>query len=74
MANMSYCRFHNTQLDLDDCIQALEDRNISSTDERSKAKTMLLNFLEFAANEGIIQEYDANVIDELIAECEDQDE
>lgn len=25
MANMSYCRFQNTQLDLNDCVGALED-------------------------------------------------
>ncbi len=25
MANMSYCRFHNTDLDLRDCIDALEE-------------------------------------------------
>ena len=24
MANMSYCRFHNTRLDMDDCLNALE--------------------------------------------------
>ena len=24
MANMSYCRFHNTRLDMNDCIEALK--------------------------------------------------
>lgn len=25
MANMSYCRFHNTRVDLEDCVNALEN-------------------------------------------------
>lgn len=25
MANMSYCRFHNTKIDLADCVYTLED-------------------------------------------------
>ena len=25
MANMSYCRFHNTRLDLQDCLDAISD-------------------------------------------------
>lgn len=25
MANMSYCRFHNTRIDLEDCVNALEN-------------------------------------------------
>lgn len=25
MANMSYCRFHNTKIDLEDCVCALEN-------------------------------------------------
>lgn len=25
MANMSYCRFHNTRIDLEDCANALEN-------------------------------------------------
>ena len=47
MANMSYCRFHNTLTDLYDCEGALEsfldnDENvISSTEERHKAKQLV---------------------------------
>lgn len=25
MANMSYCRYHNTRIDLEDCVNALEN-------------------------------------------------
>ena len=33
MANMSYCRFHNTQLDLEDCIEAIRNEERLSSDE-----------------------------------------
>ena len=45
--NMSYCRFHNTLSDLNDCESALdsfinEDENtISSDEERRKAKQLI---------------------------------
>jgi len=47
MANMSYCRFHNTLTDLYDCQSALEDfinndeNVISSNEERYKAKKLI---------------------------------
>lgn len=69
MANMSYCRFHNTALDLHDCINALEERTVTSEDERNKAHELLRTFLDFAEINGIIEDYDEdslnNVIDDL---------
>lgn len=47
MANMSYCRFHNTLSDLNDCESALDsfinndENTISSKEERSKAKKLI---------------------------------
>ena len=47
MANMSYCRFHNTLADLYDCEGALEDfldndeNVITSDEERHKAKQLI---------------------------------
>lgn len=48
MANMSYCRFHNTLIDLEDCNGALLDfldndeaDAISSDEERRKAKQLI---------------------------------
>jgi len=29
MSNMSYCRFENTAADLQDCLEAIEDRKIN---------------------------------------------
>lgn len=56
MANMSYCRFHNTLSDLYDCQNALEDflendKNvISSEEERHKAKRLIEVCHEIADN------------------------
>ena len=33
MGNMSYCRFENTSVDLDDCIEAIENGNINELSE-----------------------------------------
>ena len=47
MANMSYCRFHNTLADLNDCESALNafindyENTIESAEERSKAKKLI---------------------------------
>lgn len=47
MANMSYCRFHNTNLDMRDCIEALYDNDGLSSDEFIACKNMFENVLEF---------------------------
>ena len=47
MANMSYCRFHNTLSDLNDCESALnafindDENTIESKEERHKAKKLI---------------------------------
>tara|TARA_R100001082_G_scaffold82468_1_gene49328 strand:- start:457 stop:663 length:207 start_codon:yes stop_codon:yes gene_type:complete len=33
MGNMSYCRFHNTEIDLDDCVSAIEHGEIDELSE-----------------------------------------
>lgn len=56
MANMSYCRFHNTLTDLYDCQNALEDfiqndeNTISSKEERMYAKKLIAVCKEIADN------------------------
>ena len=56
MANMSYCRFHNTLTDLYDCKNALEDfiqndeNTISSREERMYAKKLIAVCKEIADN------------------------
>ena len=47
MANMSYCRFHNTNMDVNDCIEALYEGTKLSDDEFIACKNMFENVLEF---------------------------
>ena len=41
MANMSYCRFENTTRDMQDCINAIEDRE---TDELNSYEVNALSY------------------------------
>lgn len=47
MANMSYCRFYNTNIDMRDCIDALYNEEELSDDEAIACKDMFENVLEF---------------------------
>ena len=63
MANMSYCRFRNTNMDLDDCLEALREGDELSTEEFKACKQMFERFIEFCYEEGIIE--DAEIDDKL---------
>lgn len=56
MANMSYCRFHNTKIDLDDCLDALRDSETLSSEEFKKCKQMFINIVSFLEDEGVIED------------------
>lgn len=66
MANMSYCRFNNTKMDLDDCLEALREGETLSKDEFRKCKQMFKNFIEFLEDEGIVE--DDEELQERLAE------
>ncbi len=76
MANMSYCRFHNTLIDLRDCINALYDRDIESEEEKRKAEIMLEEIARLLIDEYLV-DVDENDevfinyrhIHELVDEC-----
>ena len=77
MANMSYCRFHNTLSDLNDCESALnsfindDENTIESAEERRKAK-QLIELCSYIA-----ENYTAEDIDEYAKhydENEDEEE
>lgn len=36
MPNMSYCRFHNTVLDLQECKEHLDDENLSPSEKKAR--------------------------------------
>lgn len=40
--NMSYCRFHNTLIDLQDCAEHLEDTNLSEEEHRKRVQLIEL--------------------------------
>lgn len=60
MANMSYCRFHNTRMDMNDCINALERAEWGeitiSEDEIRQCKYMFDSIMEYFDNKGILDE------------------
>ena len=49
MANMSYCRFRNTEQDFNDCVDAIG--NIESIDDLSNAERKAAERLHHLANE-----------------------
>jgi hypothetical protein len=78
---MSYCRFENTLIDLQDCISALENRDITSNRERNNAKELLKKMAEFLVNEDLINldedeclQINYAGINEFIEECKNEEE
>lgn len=65
MSNMSYCRFTNTSRDLDDCLDALADGKELSQYEAREGKAMFKGFLKFCKDNWIIDDFDAEAIDNL---------
>lgn len=65
MVNMSYCRFHNTQMDLEDCLDALRDNEEISKSEFMKCKQMFGSFIDFLLDEGIIEDEDGELNERL---------
>lgn len=57
MANMSYCRFHNTNIDMNDCLEAIWDGETLSDSEFIACKNMFNNILEF------FEDYDIAEVD-----------
>ena len=74
MANMSYCRFHNTLADLNDCESALnsfindDENTIESAEERRKAKQLIEMCSYIAEN------YTAEDIDEYAKHYDESEE
>lgn len=68
MANMSYCRFHNTRLDMDDCIEALKraewDVEKISKEEVRYCKMMFDTIIGYLAYEGLMDEFDYDAYEE----------
>lgn len=71
MANMSYCRFHNTRLDMEDCLEALRYGEISSEEELRYCKWMFSSIMDYFIEEGV--DIDEEAFDEWLndLECEE---
>ena len=67
MANMSYCRFNNTLNDLEDCKEALENREIESVTEKRKAKALIELCQE------IVDNFDTGYVDSIKTDEEEED-
>lgn len=65
MANMSYCRFRNTESDLSDCLYALEEGDTLSVEEAGAGSRMFRQFLNFCMDNDIIEEYDGEALTQL---------
>lgn len=68
MANMSYCRFHNTRMDMEDCIDALRDAEQGieeiSDSEINSCKRMFNNIMEYLDKQGILDGIDWDAYEE----------
>ena len=77
MANMSYCRFQNTRLDMEDCLDALREEKPLSRDEANAGRWMFGDILGYCRDNGIIDSYDSEmleaVFERLVKEGEDDE-
>jgi hypothetical protein len=70
MSNMSYCRFENTNSDVEDCFDAINNGVISSKSERKFAKEILRNMVAFLEENDIVDSHENTLlrINEIIDE------
>ena len=66
MSNAKSSRFRNTLIDLEDCFEAIESKEIELLAEMKAAKIMFRDFLELCKDEGIIENYSNDSIDILL--------
>ena len=65
MPNMSYCRFHNTRADLNDCLDAIREGKLLGADEARDGRRMFVDFLDFCRENYIITGYEEDEIKAL---------
>lgn len=79
MANMSYCRFHNTLYDLRDCLGTVrehidgEAEYATSDEEIEKFKMMVCEFVNFLNEHSLLDsenEVDGTVLDDIAQSME----
>lgn len=65
MVNMSYCRFNNTKIALNECLEAIQSGEKLSDAEMGSCKQMFRTFIDFCCNSGIIEDDDGELDDRL---------
>lgn len=65
MMNMGYCRFENTAIALQECIDALNDGEKLSVSEKKYCRALFQDFLNFCTDEGIVEDEDGEMDDRL---------
>lgn len=66
--NMDYCRFNNTRMALDECIESMENNEVSSYSELDEAERMLNNMLDFLMDNDIVEDFDNESLELVIDE------
>ena len=74
MANMSYCRFQNTRLDMEDCLDALREEKPLSRDEANAGRWMIDDILGYCRDNGIIDSYDGEMLKAVFERLVKEDE
>lgn len=60
--NMSYCRFRNTRMDLDACLDSIRMGERLDGPEADAGRMMFRGFLDFCQEYGIIDGYDEEAV------------
>lgn len=72
--NMSYCRFHNTNLAVEDCLETLRNMEGGYSDEEEaplsqseyeSCRDLFTSFLNFCIEEGIVEESENEISEKL---------
>lgn len=54
MMNMGYCRFHNTNIALRECLEAIKSGKELSSDEMNCCRELFGQFIDFCYDTGIL--------------------
>lgn len=72
MVSMSYCRFRNTEIEMDACLNAIDDRDELSEEEKESANRLFRKIIIWLDDNDIIDlddNDDPHIIEEIISEC-----
>lgn len=62
MSNMSHCRFHNTSIDFQDCVDALDELDFGDSEALSRDETSAAQRLIEAARDLVIAIAETNAV------------